>query len=309
MLCRIMNCCLLLSGCFFFVDSGFSAEETERTQYDVLSKNDQVYIMVDAPLLVYPENTTMTGLLTEWATKGLTEAGLMQLPEYLIIKRLQLSVAGDLDGILSLYADDESSQEDAMTEYGDIEDAQATDELVENLAPDHIIIATGSEYIVPNIKGIEKAHHATAVYFDPEFEAGDRVVIVGGGLVGVECGLHLASLGKKVTVIEILDKYAIEAVESSRYALIWAVEDSGMEIITGAKTTEIQDSGVVYEKNGETVSIDADTVLFATGMRPTDHAYFDFYSQAPFISLIGDANRIGKVDGAVYGGFFTAMDI
>ena len=123
---------LFLIGCCFVATSKITAAEI-RTQYDILAQDNQVYIMADAPLLVYPEETTMTGLLAEWDTQNLTEAERRLQPEYLIIKRLLFSAAGDLDGILSLYAEDDASQADAILEYGEIEEAQATDEMVDDI--------------------------------------------------------------------------------------------------------------------------------------------------------------------------------
>ena len=184
-----------------------------------------------------------------------------------------------------------------------------SDEFVEKMGPEHIIVATGSEPIIPEIKGIERANHAADVYLEQGFEVGDRVVIIGGGLVGVETGLHLAGLGKQVTVLEILDDYASDATMINLRGVIAAVEESGLKILTGANTTEVTDTSVVYEKDGETITIPADTVLYATGMRSRERAYFYLYDKAPFVIQIGDAKKVGKVDGAIHSGYFAAMDI
>ena len=185
----------------------------------------------------------------------------------------------------------------------------ATDELVFKLGPDHIIVATGSDPIVPEIKGIEKARHAADVYYDKGFEVGERVVIIGGGLVGIETGLHLSRIGKKVTVIELQDTYAADATFINMRGLEAALEESGMSVITGANVTEVTDAGVVYEKDGETITIPADNALYAVGMRSRERPYFYLYDKAPFVTAIGDAKKVGKVDGAIHGGYFAAMDI
>ena len=184
-----------------------------------------------------------------------------------------------------------------------------TDELIDMLRPDHIIIATGSEPIIPDIKGIDNARHVTDIYFDPDFNIGEQVVIIGGGLAGIESGLHLCDLGKKVTVLEIMDDYAADAAVISRGGLLSATEESGMKIITGAATQEITDSAVTYNKDGEAATIPADTVLYAVGMRPRERTFFELYDKAPFITLIGDAKKPGKVDGAIHGGYFAARNI
>ena len=185
----------------------------------------------------------------------------------------------------------------------------ATDEVAEKIRPDNIIVATGSEPIVPQIKGIETAHHALDVYLDPGLKLGERIVIIGGGLVGIETGLHIINQGKKVTILELLGDYARDARGVNRFAVVDNVQKSGMDVVTEAKTLEVTDKGVVYEKDGKSVTAPADTVLYAVGMRPREGAFFDLYDKATFIALVGDAKKPGKVDGAIHGGFFAAMDV
>ena len=189
-------------------------------------------------------------------------------------------------------------------------DTEISDELVDAVAPDSIIVATGGAPIVPSdIKGIENASHASMVYFDQNIIKGDSVVIIGGGLVGVETGLHLTALGKKVTVLEMLDDYAADAKTVYKFGLMRQVMERGLEIITGAKCKEVIRGGAVYEKGGSEHIANGDTVLYAVGMRSIEEPYFDLYSKAPFVTQAGDCKKAGKVDGAIHGGFFAALDI
>jgi len=184
-----------------------------------------------------------------------------------------------------------------------------TDELIEKLKPDNIIVATGGKPVVPPIKGIEKARYVSDIYFDPDFEPGRQIVMIGGGLAGIEAGLHLIELGRQVTVLEIMDEIARDTGFVVMRGLLDVIDKSGMRIITGASTAEITDSGVVYEKDGDSISIDADTVLYSVGMRPSGRTFFELYDKAPFVTIVGDAKKPGKVDGAIHSGFFAAMDV
>ena len=182
--------------------------------------------------------------------------------------------------------------------------------LADSLQPDEIIVATGSIPIVPkNIPGIEKALHATEVYFAPEKINGDRIVMIGGGLIGVETGLHLRQLGKSVTVLEMQDDYAVDAKNVYKIGLIHQVNERGLNVVTGAKVREVTDTGVEYEKDGAVLLAEGDTVLYAVGMARDARAYFDLYDKAVFVTDVGDCKKSGKVDGAVHGGFFAAMDV
>jgi pyruvate/2-oxoglutarate dehydrogenase complex dihydrolipoamide dehydrogenase (E3) component len=186
---------------------------------------------------------------------------------------------------------------------------EPTDALIESLRPDNIIVATGSEPVVPaRVKGVENARHALEVYLDAGFAANSSFVIVGGGLAGVETGLHLANIGKSVAVLELGDDFARDSQGVYKISLMIKLGEAGVNVITGARVKEITSGGVVYEKGGKTETARG-TALYAVGMKPRDSAYFDLCGKAPFVELIGDAKTPGKVAAAIHSGFFAAMDI
>jgi 2,4-dienoyl-CoA reductase-like NADH-dependent reductase (Old Yellow Enzyme family)/thioredoxin reductase len=188
--------------------------------------------------------------------------------------------------------------------------SEATDELIASFAPDNIIVATGSVPILPRaVSGIENARHASDIYFDPDFEVGDGVVVIGGGLIGVEAGLHLTNLEKKVTILEAAADVALGAMGVYRMSLLAETASRGILTVTGANVREVSADGVVYEKDGLKLNVPADTVLYAVGMRSRQDEYFALCGKAPHVALIGDAKKVGKVDGAVHSGYFAAMDI
>ena len=96
---------------------------------------------------------------------------------------------------------------------------------VENEQPDALIIAVGSTPFVPNIKGI---HGDNVVivnnYYLEKDKVGDSVVVLGGGLAGCECAVHLGMEGKKVELVEMLDKLAPDCNVRQRPLLLAEVE-------------------------------------------------------------------------------------
>ena len=185
----------------------------------------------------------------------------------------------------------------------------ATAAEVAALAPDDIVLATGSEPIEPRfIPGWENARHALSVYRDPG-AVGEHIVIIGGGLVGVETGLHLRSLGKQVTVLEMENEYARDGGFGYKYGLLYTVKEMRLQVITGACCREIRKDAVVYEKDGETLTLGCDCVYYAVGMRSEDSLYAELASLGFRITAAGDCKKTGKVSGAVHSGFFAAMDI
>jgi 2,4-dienoyl-CoA reductase-like NADH-dependent reductase (Old Yellow Enzyme family) len=181
--------------------------------------------------------------------------------------------------------------------------------LVEGLEPDGIIVATGAAPSVPDIPGIAYARHATAAYFEPESVRGQKIAVIGGGLVGIETGLHLRALGKDVVVLEALPEFARDAMMVYKMGLWRKIAELGLEIVTSADVKEVTENGVAYEKDGESVALAADSVLYAAGMRPNSGIYFDLYDKAPLVRLVGDAKKPGKVDAAVHSAFFAAMEV
>lgn len=84
----------------------------------------------------------------------------------------------------------------------------------------------------------------------------------------------------------------------------------GVNIVTGAKCTEVTDGGIRYEKDGVQDNVaEANTILYAVGNRSNESAYFELYDKAPHVALVGDCKKPGKVSGAVHSGYFAALDI
>ncbi|NLL39439.1 MAG: FAD-dependent oxidoreductase [Clostridiales bacterium] len=187
---------------------------------------------------------------------------------------------------------------------------EADEKLVARLEPDGIIVATGSVPVIPNdISGHETAHHASEVYFHPEIIRGDRVVIIGGGLVGIETGLHMSNLGKKVTVLEMSDRPASDAGMVYSIGVLAKAEELGVKIITGAQGKKIINNTVVYIKDGSELIAEGDTILYAVGNRSDDRVYYELYDKAPYVAMVGDCKRPGKVSDAIHSGYFAALDI
>ena len=188
---------------------------------------------------------------------------------------------------------------------------EVTAELAAEIAPTDIILAAGSLPKAPTyIKGYEKAYHAMDMYNDMKLLEGKKnVVMIGGGLVGVEAGLHLRNCGYDVTVLELDEKAYRDARGVYLFGLIQTIEEQKLNIITGAKCTEITDSGVVYEKDGKTETAPADIVLYAVGMKSNDELYFDLAKQEVKLAVTGDCKKPGKVTGAVHDAFFAALDV
>jgi pyruvate/2-oxoglutarate dehydrogenase complex dihydrolipoamide dehydrogenase (E3) component len=175
---------------------------------------------------------------------------------------------------------------------------------------DAVILAIGSAPVVPAIAGIENAVKALDVYNNMS-KVGQRVVMVGGGLVGCEVGLHLAKNGRDVTIIEMLDRVAQDSYKMHRIGLIDEM-DRMLTCRTGLKCISIKTDGikVVDSENREEFQA-ADTVIYAVGMRPKKEEAEKLRSAAKDTPVyeIGDCVNAAKVYEAVRQGFIAAMSI
>ena len=163
---------------------------------------------------------------------------------------------------------------------------------------DVVIAATGSKHVIPPIPGIENARPAVDVYGD-EDSVSEDVVIIGGGEVGVETGLHLAQKGKRVTVIEMKDIVAEEAKRGHYYGMFLAAvreyEDS-LKIILKATCTEVGKDQVTYtDENGEEHILKAGTVLLAAGMKSDVGGAARYMNCGRQFYHIGDCDEMGDL--------------
>ena len=181
---------------------------------------------------------------------------------------------------------------------------------IESYAPDAVILAIGAMPMLPPIPGLAVfAHPALWAYAHPD-ELGRRVVVIGGGLTGVECAMHLACEdGREVTVLEAGREWGHDAYPAQRAAIERALPPK-LRIRTGVRCTEVRPGGVAYRaRNGRRVELEADTVLYAVGMQPKRAELAELLRAHPNTSIIGDGRCPGRLYQALRDGLFAAYDI
>lgn len=168
---------------------------------------------------------------------------------------------------------------------------EITPKEVEALKPDGVIISGGIKPIIPDIKGLDKAKPVTAeAVLTGEAKVGERVLIIGGGMVGCETADYLVSKGKKVTVVEILDKLASDVMPVIRSTLLRRLRDNGAVLLTGVKVGEIAAGKMILtDRDGKKQEIAADTVVLAAGGVPASDAFAELEGKVQKILFAGDA--------------------
>ena len=132
-----------------------------------------------------------------------------------------------------------------------------------------VIVATGSKVGMPPIKGLAEAKPLDNVSALALTTLPKRLVIIGGGVIGMELGTFFAEIGSSVTVLEMLPQPLAFADPELVRILLRALEPKGVRVLPNAKVTEVSRSGAVVtvtaEIDGKSQSFEADEVLLGAG--------------------------------------------
>ncbi len=141
----------------------------------------------------------------------------------------------------------------------------------EYVAP-KLLIATGSEPVLPPIPGLREGLEAGLCMTNREIlaleEVPEKLVVIGGGVIGLEMASYFGSVGSKVTVVEMLNKIAGPTENEVSDILLKNLSAKGIEFRLGCKVTAVGKDSVTFEENGKETSIGADKILVSIGRRP-----------------------------------------
>lgn len=135
-----------------------------------------------------------------------------------------------------------------------------------------LLVATGSAPVIPPIPGVKEGIEKGYVLTNREIldlkELPPSLVIVGGGIIGLEMASYFNTAGSKVTVIEMLDHLARPTDREISGILMKNYVKKGVEFKLNSKVTELKEGAVVYETDGGTFTVPADKILMSIGRRP-----------------------------------------
>jgi dihydrolipoamide dehydrogenase len=156
--------------------------------------------------------------------------------------------------------------------YGEVTSATTVQVGEETLMTKSIILATGASVIIPPIPGVKEAFDAGTLLTSKEIldlkTLPKELVIIGGGVIGLEFATIFNSLGTKVTVIEKAPVILNAVDEEIRTMFYKKIIKDGIKILTSATVTAIEGNQVRYEIDGKSEVVQAEKVLMAVGMKP-----------------------------------------
>jgi 2,4-dienoyl-CoA reductase (NADPH2) len=204
---------------------------------------------------------------------------------------------------------------------------EVTAELIEELKPDAVILATGGETNVPDIPGISnrnvvigtKLHKQVKTYlkfFSPKFlrwltkfylPIGKKVVIIGGDIQGCELAEFLTKRGRNVTIVDTAQTLGEGMGRLLLIALTWWFQKKGVTTMTEVQYGEITDKGLtVITKEGDKQTIEADTIVSALPLKPNAALFTSLEGKVPEVYAIGDCEEPRLIVDAIADGYRVA---
>lgn len=175
---------------------------------------------------------------------------------------------------------------------------------------DAVVIATGSVPLVPNIRGIDNSIVMGAVdLLRNGKDTGGSVIVIGGGLIGCEVAVLLAGKGKKVTVLEMLDRIGIDIGPSERFVTIMKLKKLGVRLEARTRVTEITEDGVKALRDNQELYYQAGNVILAAGMKKKDDLYVELSSRVRELYNIGDCVEPRRIGEAIKEGYLIGLQI
>ena len=179
---------------------------------------------------------------------------------------------------------------------------------IEEIRPDAVILATGSQYALPDIQGIENALLPDAILAGAK--TGRRVAVVGCGLIGAEVALHLSrDPSKEITVFKRKPEILEELEGNARAALLLSLQQAGVTILTGHTVMQIAPGAVICSCKGENAAFPADTVINAAGLRADEQMAQDLKQLPVKLIKIGDCAGVGKLYGCFHGAWQAVFSL
>ena len=169
---------------------------------------------------------------------------------------------------------------------------------------DAAILATGSRPAIPPIEGLEKYFWAEVLEDENLFE-GKKVLVIGGGLIGIEIASKLLDKNNDVIIVEMLEDIARGMEMLERKMTLAKLQQKNAKIYTKTKVIKI-DGGKATLEGEHSETIDGiDHIILATGMKSYNPLSSELEGKMTFYS-VGDAKQVGKVKDAIRSGFELA---
>ena len=137
----------------------------------------------------------------------------------------------------------------------------------------NLLVCTGSESVIPPIPGVNETEYWTSREALQSKELPASLIIIGGGVIGMEFASFFNSMGTEVQVVEMLDKILGPMDKELSDMLQAEYTKRGIKFYLGHKVTGIHGQEVTVEKDGESFTLHGEKVLLSVGRRPVTKGF------------------------------------
>ncbi len=176
-----------------------------------------------------------------------------------------------------------------------------TEAMLRENHPGFVILAAGGEKIIPEIPGREKGNVCDAwQILGGRVKPGKNVLVVGGGLIGMETADYLSEQGSQVTLVEMLKRSPVLKITSHGYMLHTRLRDKNCRLLFNTTLKSIGEGSVEIESEGNPSTLSPiDQVVLAVGLKARDELRGALEALKIPYAVVGDAQRPRRIIEAV----------
>ncbi|MCR0204504.1 NAD(P)/FAD-dependent oxidoreductase [[Clostridium] innocuum] len=189
---------------------------------------------------------------------------------------------------------------------------EVTAKLFAQQKPDAIILATGSKPLLPGIPGLQKETciKAIDVLSGKSVIANQKILLIGGGLVGCETAEFLHMYHNDITIVDMETEFAKEAVKRSRVVLMQRLKERQTIMHANTRVLEIFEDGIRVQQKGKEIYMRGfDCVIIALGSQSFNPLEAIAHKYCDEVFVIGDAKRARDAKAAIYEAAVLGMNI
>lgn len=172
---------------------------------------------------------------------------------------------------------------------------------------DGVILSTGAKPAIPPVKGLDH-YYWTEFLSDENLPEDQKILVIGGGLIGIEIASKLVDKNNHVIVVEMLDEIARGMEMIERQLTLNKLNLRKVETYTNYRVEEIQDDKVILEGDHREILEGIDKIVVAAGMKSYNPLQDQLEDDLP-VYVIGDAKRVGKAQHAIRDAYQVAREL
>ncbi len=170
---------------------------------------------------------------------------------------------------------------------------------------DGVVLATGSKPDVPSIPGLETYHWAE-ILLEENLPRDKKVLIIGGGLIGVDIATALIPLNNAITIVKRTTDFGGDMEMIAKNLSLKMMKEKGTVFSDHTHIKKIEGRTVYAERNGEPVRFDdIDVIVVSTSMASYNPLEDELKGNIP-VYVVGDARKVGNAQDAIHDGYETA---